>query len=256
VSVISYGEDPAADVRATNAVASREGLAFDLIGPGYRTAIRTRLLGAYNLSNALAAAATGIAGLGLPPEGVAQAMASFAGVPGRMEVIDAGQPFLAIVDFAHTPNALRRSLEAARRLTEGKVIAVFGAAGLRDREKRRMMGEAAAELADLTVLTAEDPRNESLRGILEEMAAGAKSKGGREGETFVRIADRGDALRHAVRSARAGDVVITCGKGHEQSMAFGETEYPWDDRVGLRAALSEMLGGDGPAMPALPRIED
>jgi UDP-N-acetylmuramoyl-L-alanyl-D-glutamate--2,6-diaminopimelate ligase len=150
---------------------------------------------------------------------------------------------------------LRRALEAARRLTDGKVIAVFGAAGLRDREKRRMMGEVAAALADFTVLTAEDPRTESLRGILDEMADGVRRGGGREGETFVRVPDRGDAMRHAVQLAADGDVVIACGKGHEQSMAFGDTEYAWDDRTALRAALVERFGGDGPAMPALPRTE-
>jgi UDP-N-acetylmuramoyl-L-alanyl-D-glutamate--2,6-diaminopimelate ligase len=240
VPIVAYGEDARADVRAEAASISRDGLAFDLLGPGYRLPVRTRLLGAYNLSNCLAAAAAGIEGLRLPPQAVAQALASFPGV----------------VDFAHTPNALRRALEAARRLTGGKVIAVFGAAGLRDREKRRMMGEIGAGLADCTVLTAEDPRTESLRGILEEMAAGARAGGGREGETFVRVPDRGDALRHAVRMAGAGDVVIACGKGHEQSMAFGETEVPWDDRLALRAALAELLGGGGPAMPVLPRTED
>ncbi len=255
VPIVAYGEDPRADVRAESVSPSRDGLSFTLRGPGYRQPVRTPLLGAYNLSNCLAAAATAIEGLGLPPEPVAEALGSFPGVPGRMELVDAGQPFLAVVDFAHTPNALRRALEAARRLAEGKVIAVFGAAGLRDREKRRMMGEVAAELADLTVLTAEDPRTEPLVGILEEMAAGARSGGGREGETFVRVPDRGDALRHAVRLAGAGDVVIACGKGHEQSMAFGETEYAWDDRTALRAAIAELVGAAGPPMPVLPRTD-
>jgi UDP-N-acetylmuramoyl-L-alanyl-D-glutamate--2,6-diaminopimelate ligase len=255
VPVVAYGEDARADVRAEAASVSRDGLAFTLLGPGYRQPVRTSLLGAYNLSNCLAAAAAAIEGLGLAPPAVTQALETFPGVPGRMEVVDAGQPFLAVVDFAHTPNALRRALQAARRLTDGQVIAVFGAAGLRDREKRRMMGEVAAELADCTVLTAEDPRTESLRGILNEMAEGARRGGGREGETFVRVPDRGDALRHAVRLAGPGDVVIACGKGHEQSMAFGETEVPWDDRTALRAALAELLGEAGPLMPALPRTE-
>ena len=255
VPVAAYGEDHRADVRAEGPAYSRDGLAFTLVGPGYRREIRTPLLGAYNLSNCLAAAAAAIKGLGLPPQAVTRALGDFPGVPGRMERVDAGQPFVAVVDFAHTPNALRRALEAARRLTGGKVIAVFGAAGLRDREKRRMMGEVAAALADFTVLTAEDPRTESLRGILDEMADGVRRGGGREGETFVRVPDRGDALRHAVRLAGWGDVVIACGKGHEQSMAFGETEYPWDDRTALRAALAEFLGEAGPAMPALPRSE-
>jgi UDP-N-acetylmuramoyl-L-alanyl-D-glutamate--2,6-diaminopimelate ligase len=175
-----------------------------------------------------------------------------------MERIDLGQPFTAIVDFAHTPNALKSALEAAREMlkeereSRGRVIVTFGSAGLRDKEKRRMMAETSAELADLTVLTAEDPRTESLEGILEEMAAGARSRGGRDGETFWRVADRGEAIRFAVRMARPGDIVLACGKGHEQSMCFGATEYPWDDRTAMRAALSELLGVDGPKMPYLP----
>jgi UDP-N-acetylmuramoyl-L-alanyl-D-glutamate--2,6-diaminopimelate ligase len=133
-----------------------------------------------------------------------------------------------------------------------RVIAVFGSAGLRDKAKRRMMAEISAELADLTVLTAEDPRTESLEEILEEMAAGARSKGGREGETFWRDPDRGEAIRFALHLARPGDIVLACGKGHEQSMCFGAREHLWDDRTAMRAALSELLGVDGPAMPYLP----
>jgi UDP-N-acetylmuramoyl-L-alanyl-D-glutamate--2,6-diaminopimelate ligase len=178
-----------------------------------------------------------------------------------MERIDLGQEFTAIVDFAHTPNALRVSLEAAREMlaaqekstaARGRVIAVFGSAGLRDREKRRMMAEVSAELADLTVLTAEDPRTESLDEILEQMAAGARSRGGREGETFWRVPDRGEAIRFALRLARPGDILLSCGKGHEQSMCFGAREHLWDDRTAMRAALSELLSVEGPAMPYLP----
>ena len=107
----------------------------------------------------------------------------------------------------------------------------------RDREKRRMMAQVSAKLADFSVITAEDPRTESLDGILQEMADGCISQGGVEGKTFMRVPDRGAALYEACRVARAGDLVIACGKGHEQSMAFGSTEYPWDDRDALRAAL-------------------
>ena len=168
------------------------------------------------------------------------------------ERIDMGQGFTAIVDFAHTPNALKSALQAARTMTTGRVIAVFGSAGLRDREKRRMMAESSVELADLTVLTAEDPRTESLEGILEEMAAGARSRGGREGETFWRVPDRGEAIRFALSLARPDDIVLSCGKGHEQSMCFGAREHLWDDRTAMRAALSELLGIEGPQMPYLP----
>ena len=135
------------------------------------------------------------------------------------------------------------------------MISVFGSAGLRDKEKRRMMAETSIELADLTVLTAEDPRVESLDGILEEMAAGAISKGGREGETFWRVPDRGEAIKFAIRLAKEGDIVLSCGKGHEQSMCFGKTEYLWDDRTAIRSALAEFLGMDGPKMPYLPSLD-
>ncbi len=134
-------------------------------------------------------------------------------VPGRMELIEMGQPFTAIVDFAHTPNALIKSLEAARQLTSGRVIAVFGSAGLRDRDKRRMMAEASAKLADFSILTAEDPRTESLEGILAEMADGALSRGGLEGQTFLRVPDRREALRLAVQHGQTRRSVIACGKG-------------------------------------------
>ena len=170
-----------------------------------------------------------------------------------------GQKFTAIVDFAHTPNALEVTLKTAREMlnsssegSDGKVIAVFGSAGLRDKEKRRMMAEISAELADFTVLTAEDPRTESLDGILDEMAAGARSRGGREENTFWRVPDRGEAIKFALRLARPGDIVLSCGKGHEQSMCFGRVEYPWDDRAAMRAALAEYLNVDGPDMPYLP----
>ncbi len=162
------------------------------------------------------------------------------------------QDFITFVDFAHTPNALQRALAAVRGLTSGRIIAVFGSAGLRDRAKRRLMAEVSARLADLTVLTAEDPRTESLSAILAEMASGARSQGGIEGQSFWRIADRRDAIRFAVNQARPGDLVISCGKGHEQSMCFGETEYAWDDRVAMRAALAEHFGLPGPEMPYLP----
>jgi UDP-N-acetylmuramoyl-L-alanyl-D-glutamate--2,6-diaminopimelate ligase len=144
------------------------------------------------------------------------------------------------------------SSKKEERGKKGRVIAVFGSAGLRDREKRRMMAEVSAELADLTVLTAEDPRTESLEGILEEMAAGARSRGGREGETFWCVPDRAEAIRFALSLAREGDIVMSCGKGHEQSMCFGAREHLWDDRTAMRAALSEYLGVAGPQMPYLP----
>ena len=266
VKKLNYGLGQRADVRATDIAYSPAGIRFTAISRDFRVTVSSKLVGSYNASNCLAALTASVYGLKIKPEIAVQGIAALDGIPGRMEYIDMGQNFTAIVDFAHTPNALKVALEAARALTpnpspdgrgEGvrenpRVIAVFGSAGLRDKEKRRMMAETSAELADLTVLTAEDPRTESLDGILEEMAAGAKSKGGREGESFWRVPDRGEAIRFALTLARPSDIVLSCGKGHEQSMCFGAREHLWDDRIAMRAALSEFLNVEGPEMPYLP----
>ena len=160
-------------------------------------------------------------------------------IPGRMERINEGQAYTAIVDFAHTPNALENALKAGRSMLQpgNKLIAVFGSAGLRDRDKRRLMAEVSARLADFTILTAEDPRTESLDDILDTMAQGCIVQGGVEGQTFIRVPDRGESLYRACQMAQPGDIVMACGKGHEQSMCFGTIEYPWDDRDALRAAI-------------------
>jgi UDP-N-acetylmuramoyl-L-alanyl-D-glutamate--2,6-diaminopimelate ligase len=252
VQKVTYSQKKGGDVRAVDVTYTPTGMRFEAQGQNFRCPVQTSLVGLYNVSNCLAALTATVVGLGITPQVAAEGVASLSGIPGRMEAIDLGQGFSAIVDFAHTPNALKVTLEAARELTNGRVIAIFGSAGLRDKEKRRMMAEISAELADLSVLTAEDPRSESLDGILEEMAAGAKSKGKREGESFWRVPDRGEAIRMALQLAGPGDIVLACGKGHEQSMCFGTTEYLWDDRMAMRAALAEYLGIEGPHMPYLP----
>ena len=261
---VSYSLQQASTLRAKAIHQGPSGLAFRASGPGFTIPIESRLAGTFNVSNCLAAIAATVVALEVPPEAAQQGIMAMPGVPGRMESIDLGQDFTAVVDFAHTPNALQQALETARQMARqttsapdgGRVLAVFGSAGLRDRQKRRLMAEVSARLADISILTAEDPRSESLEIILEEMAQGAIGQGGKEGQTFWRVPDRGEALRMAVQMARPGDVVISCGKGHEQSMCFGVMEYPWDDRTALRAALSEHLGIAGPGMPSLPTQED
>jgi len=257
---LSYGRSDQADVIAREIELRSDGIRFtavghDLDGTPFGIPLTSPFVGEFNLYNCLAAVTLGRGALKLDAEIIQRGVEAMQAVPGRMERIDLGQDFGAMVDFAHTPNALRRALEAARQLTNGRVIAVFGSAGLRDKAKRRMMAQVSAELADLTVLTAEDPRTESLAGILEEMARGALEKHAVEGQTFWRVPDRRDAIRFAVELAHPGDLLIVCGKGHEQSMCFGEVEYPWDDRVALRAALADRLAIAGPQMPELPKVE-
>jgi UDP-N-acetylmuramoyl-L-alanyl-D-glutamate--2,6-diaminopimelate ligase len=251
-SILTYGIHPEADVKANDIQQSTKGLIFKVEGGGVKFDCESPLIGDFNISNCLAAISATVFTLGIDPSAAQAGITSLKIVPGRMEKIELGQDFTAIVDFAHTPNALKVALQTARKITPRNVIAIFGAAGLRDKQKRRMMAENSIELADSTILTAEDPRTEKLDDILAEMAAGAIRKGGLEGKTFWRIPDRGEAIRFAVSLAQPGDLVIACGKGHEQSMCFGDIEYPWDDRVAMRAAIAEHMGISGPQMPVLP----
>jgi len=233
----SLNSHPEAGVVATNINYQSGKTRFTLQTNDQAFEIESNLVGDYNVSNCLAAVTAALTTLHLTPKAVQQGVSALVGIPGRMERINEGQPFLALVDFAHTPNSLRRSLAVAQTLTTGRVIAVFGCAGLRDVEKRTMMGEIAAELADITIITAEDPRTENLDDIMATTAATMVAHGGIEGQTFERVPDRGQAIFRTVQLAQPDDVVIALGKGHEQSMCFGEIEYPWDDREAMRAAL-------------------
>ncbi|MGA2819584.1 MAG: UDP-N-acetylmuramoyl-L-alanyl-D-glutamate--2,6-diaminopimelate ligase [Anaerolineales bacterium] len=252
VEVLSYGRSDLSQVRGTDIRLGPAGLQMQVQFLDTRFALQSPLLGAHNAFNVLAAVGVTAGALGLPRETVAEGVHALRSVPGRMELIDLGQDFTAIVDFAHTPNALKAALGAARGLTTGRVIAVFGSAGLRDREKRGLMAAISVDLADFTLLTAEDPRTEEVKEILTEMASGARGRGGVEGKNFWSVPDRSQAILSAVELAEPGDLVIVCGKGHEQSMCFGEVEYPWDDRLALRAAIAQRLHLAGWPMPRLP----
>jgi UDP-N-acetylmuramoyl-L-alanyl-D-glutamate--2,6-diaminopimelate ligase len=252
---IAYSCKEPTDFYTTDISTSSDGISFLIHFKNEQCKIKNPMIGAYNAANILAAFSACVEGLGISPEDAVRGIASMPSVPGRGERMDMGQNFTAIVDFAHTPNALKVSLENARQLTKGRLIVVFGSAGLRDRAKRRMMAETSLKLADITILTAEDPRTEKLEEILSEMADAARKQGGVEGRNFLCVPDRGEAIQQAVKMARQGDLVIACGKGHEQSMCFGTTEYPWDDRTAMKAALAESLGVEGPKIPYLPTQE-
>jgi UDP-N-acetylmuramoyl-L-alanyl-D-glutamate--2,6-diaminopimelate ligase len=250
--ILSYSSMGGGDIWADAIVHTPSALKFTVHGLGDAFTIESPMIGMYNVPNSLAAIGISMGGLHIAVEAVQEAFRTVQMVPGRMERVDLGQDFLAIVDFAHTPNAIKQALLTARELTEGKLIAVFGSAGLRDVEKRKLMPKIAAKLADVMILTAEDPRTESLDAILADMAEGAGAGGAVEGQDFWLVPDRSTAIRRAVGQAEKGDLVMVCGKGHEQSMCFGHIEYPWDDSTALRAALADLLDVDGPAMPELP----
>ena len=226
VPVVGFGED--ADWWATEVDVRPDGSRFRLHGPGVDLPASVRLPGAFNVANAVAALAC-LVTAGVPVEQAVRGVAACAGVPGRMEPVDAGQPFLALVDYAHTPDAVHRLVQAVRALTSGRVLLVLGCGGDRDRAKRPLMGAAAAQ-ADVAVLTSDNPRSEDPLAILAEMAVGAPDA--------VREPDRRAAIALAVRAARPGDVVVVAGKGHETGQEVHGVTTPFDDRTVLRQVLS------------------
>jgi len=197
--------------------------------------VRLALRGRFNVANALAAATTARA-LGIPTATVAEGLAATTSVKGRFEAVDAGQPFTVLVDYAHTPDGLREALRAARELTSARLIVVFGAGGDRDPSKRPLMGQAAAELSDLAVVTSDNPRSEDPMAIIEAVVAGAGP-----GSVLVQEPDRRRAILDAMAAAGAGDVVLIAGKGHETGQDFGGHIEPFDDVVEARAAVQRII---------------
>jgi UDP-N-acetylmuramoyl-L-alanyl-D-glutamate--2,6-diaminopimelate ligase len=187
--------------------------------------------------NCLAAVAVALS-QDVPLAAAAQALGSFAGVPGRLEVIDCGQPFTVVVDIASTPAALEAVLRTLKTATRGRLWVVFGAAGGRDPARRDGMGRVAAALADRAVLTNEDPRFEDPDAIIEAIAAAMREAGRREGKDFERVPDRRKAIAHALAQAGAGDTVLLAGKATETFMVFGDRHVPWDERRVARELLA------------------
>ena len=201
------------------------------------------LIGEHNVLNLLGAVAVGLA-LGLEPAAVAAALAAVDTVPGRFEQVRAGQPFLVVVDYAHTPDALERVLATARKLTRGRLAVVFGCGGDRDRGKRPLMGAIAARLCDRLWITSDNPRSERPEAIIEEIVEGVRGAGVAP-EGYAALPDRRAAIRAALRWARAGDTVLIAGKGHETYQIIGRDVHAFDDRDVARHALAEAVGGSG-----------
>ena len=237
--LLTYGIDAHADVQGGIASANAKGSRIRIAAEGQEVELVLPLVGRFNVHNALAAAAAGIAA-GVPLSAAKTALESAKPVRGRMERVDAGQPFTVIVDYAHTPESLDKVLSLLRPLTKGRLITVFGSAGERDRAKRPRLAEVAARYADLFVITQEDPRLEDPRTILSEIEAGAIGAGKRRGEEYLVIDDRAEAVREAIRRAQPGDIVLLAGKGHEGSIIVGEAKLPWDEAGAARAVLREL----------------
>jgi UDP-N-acetylmuramoyl-L-alanyl-D-glutamate--2,6-diaminopimelate ligase len=241
-SIVTYGTDPAADVRLTRVEEDGRGLRIAYEGAAGEAAIALRLSGRFNAYNALAVVALG-QGLGLDAEAVRVGLESLERIPGRMESIDVGQQFGVVVDFAHSPASLGAVLDALAPVAAargGGLIAVFGSAGERDTAKRPMMGRIAGERCRLVVVTDEDPRDEDREAILDAIAIGAEDAGRRRGRDLLLIADRPAAIAAAFERARHGDVVLLAGKGHEASIIGPAGPVPYDEREAALAALAAL----------------
>jgi UDP-N-acetylmuramoyl-L-alanyl-D-glutamate--2,6-diaminopimelate ligase len=246
-TVIGYGAGDAAEVRLTRVAETAGGLLVGLETPRWSGELGLRMAGRFNAHNALAAIAVGEA-LQLDPVDMREGLEGLAGVPGRMQRIEAGQPFSVIVDYAHTPDSLAKVLDnlaPAAAAGGGGLVCLFGSAGERDTLKRPMMGRVAGERCRLVVLTDEDPRGEDRMKILREIAAGAEAAGRREGHDLRLVPDRREAIRHAFEAARPADVVVLCGKGHESTIETADGALDWDEAAMARELLGELGYGVG-----------
>jgi UDP-N-acetylmuramoyl-L-alanyl-D-glutamate--2,6-diaminopimelate ligase len=228
---VTYGEAADADVRAVQVELGYRGTTFRLEWPGGSQAVASPLLGRFNVSNLLAAAATGWA-LGHDPAAFLPRLRDFTGVPGRMERVEAGQPFNVLVDYAHTDDALRNALGMLRSITPGRLLVVFGCGGNRDRTKRPLMVRAVQEFADFAFVTADNPRSEPLAQIFADMRAGVT-----DAARLTWVEDRRRALSLALDAARPGDALLVAGKGHESYQEFADTVIPFDDRQVVRELI-------------------
>jgi UDP-N-acetylmuramoyl-L-alanyl-D-glutamate--2,6-diaminopimelate ligase len=229
----AYGKQLADELRGLGGELVTFGFADEAdLGPGDVEVNTSRLRGRFNVENILGAAAAGRL-LGIESSAIAAGIENLDGVPGRFESVDEGQPFTVLVDYAHTPEALENVLRAARELDAGRVLCVFGCGGDRDRGKRPIMGRIAGRLADIAIVTSDNPRSEEPRAIIDEIVAGA------EGALEIEP-DRREAIVRAVEEARPGDVVLIAGKGHEQGQQFRDRTVPFDDREVAREALRRL----------------
>jgi UDP-N-acetylmuramoyl-L-alanyl-D-glutamate--2,6-diaminopimelate ligase len=244
VPVVTFSAEghPDADWRAEDVQVGPLDSTFTIVGPGgERIAAKSPLAGTFNVANSLAAVVA-LACAGLDPQTAADGVAAVPGVPGRLERVDAGQPYLAVVDYAHKTDAVESVLRALRKVTKGRVHIVVGCGGDRDRTKRGPMGAAAARLSDTAVLTSDNPRSEDPLAILATMLEGAASVPAHERGEVLLFEDRAAAIDAVVARAQPGDTVLVAGKGHEQGQDIAGVVRPFDDRQVLREAIQKTQG--------------
>lgn len=233
--VLVYGiASKNADVRAEDIRLSMDGTLFTARTPKGAFEVRTKLVGMHNVSNILAAIAAALA-LGIPKSAIVKGIARVPAVPGRLEPVDAGQPFKVLVDFAHTEDALLNILNLLREVSRNRIVTVFGCGGNRDRTKRPLMGRVACRLSDHVIITSDNPRFEEPEFIIEEIVRGVRGVF----SNYETIVDRREAIVRAFRRAERGDVVVIAGKGHESCQIIKERTLPFDDRDVARSALKE-----------------
>jgi UDP-N-acetylmuramoyl-L-alanyl-D-glutamate--2,6-diaminopimelate ligase len=255
--LLTYGTDPSADIRAGRVEENAAGLRMMIDAPSGGAQLALRLAGRFNVHNALAVIALG-EGFGLDAAAIRAGVESVERIPGRMERLDAGQPFEVVIDYAHSPASLEKVLELLEPVASargGGVIAVFGSAGERDTAKRPMMGRISGQRARLVIVTDEDPRGEDREQILDDIAAGAEAVGRRRGHDLLLIPDRAVAIEAAFERARPGDVVLLAGKGHERSIIGPDGPVAWDERDAAERALAGLgyVPGTRPASVDLVR---
>jgi len=251
--LISYSISKKATIKADSIKLTSKGMTFTIIQGKEKYFISTRLIGKYNVSNILASCAVAQQ-VGIPWEKIKKAVKDFEGVKGRMQMIDEGQDFSVIVDFAHTPNALESVLKTLNsfKVKNSKIITIFGCAGERDYLKRPVMADISTRLSDVSIFTAEDPRHEDVNLIISEMVKGVKKNKAIEINTsqkylrkenkniYIRIPDRGEAIGYAIEKiAKKDDIIVVAGKGHEKSLAYGDKELPWSDQKAARKYLNK-----------------
>jgi UDP-N-acetylmuramoyl-L-alanyl-D-glutamate--2,6-diaminopimelate ligase len=234
-NVVQYGLRKSADLRAENVRSSVDGLTFDAVYRGEHHSVSSPLVGGFNVSNVLAALGAGISH-GIPLADAARGVATCQSVPGRFERVDEGQPFLVVVDYAHTDDALRNAIQMARELATGRVLTLFGCGGDRDRTKRPLMGMAAAEGSDFVLLTSDNPRSEDPLDIMNDAMVGVR----RFDTPHIAEPDRERAIRKAMEMARPGDAVLLAGKGHETYQVLKDHTIHFDDRETARRILHSL----------------